>query len=717
MNISQGRESQARVLIADDDDAIRMLVSESLQMAGFDVLEAENGSVALELFVQYRPEVILLDVMMPGMDGFDTCRALRQLPGGEGVPVLMMTGLDDVDSISKAYEAGATDFAGKPINFLILSHRVRYMLRARRMTNELRESKARLDRAQRVARLGHWEWDIGSGGLMWSGEVYAQFGLSSKDFQPTYDGFLERVHPDDRELVESAVAQALKHKSKYSVDHRIILPNKTVRYVHEQGQVLTDKDGNPVRMTGTVQDITDRKEAEDKIRHLAYYDSLTQLPNRMLFNDRLMQAIALAKRHERMLAILFIDLDRFKHINDTLGHSKGDELLQAVAGIFSECIRESDTITHFETEIVANTVARLGGDEFVISLADIKRPEDAATVAQRILEALEKPIKLGAHEVFVSASIGVSIYPNDGEDAETLFMHADTAMYHVKDAGKNNYQFFIKSMNAAAHGRMSMESNLHKALEREEFVLHYQPQVDSRSEGIVGMEALVRWNHPELGLVPPATFIPLAEETGLIVPMGDWVMRQACMHARACDEAGLDPLRVSVNLSGHQFREKRLVSLVGDALQEAGLDPVRLELEITESVVMENAELTVRTLRELKAMGVRVSIDDFGTGYSSLSYLKRFPIDSLKVDRSFIQDITIDPDDAAITRAIIAMAKSLRLEVVAEGVETAEQLNFLRLEGCELIQGYLFSKPLPADDFIMLMNTYDVNSRRLGNAE
>jgi len=717
MNIDQGRESQARVLIADDDDAIRMLVSESLQLAGFDVLEAENGSVAVELFAQHRPDVVLLDVMMPGMDGFDTCRELRQLPGGDGVPVLMMTGLDDVDSISRAYEAGATDFAGKPINFLILSHRVRYMLRARQMTEELRESKARLDWAQQVARLGHWELDVEGGNLLWSGEVYTLFGLNPKKFQPTYDGFLERVHSDDRELVKGAVEQALNHKGSYSVDHRILLPNNSVRHVHEQGQVLTDEDGKPVRMTGTVQDITARKEAEDKIRHLAYYDSLTQLPNRMLFNDRLMQAVSMAKRHERKLAILFIDLDRFKHVNDTLGHSKGDKLLQAVAGIFSECVREGDTVTHFETEMYGNTVARLGGDEFVISLADINRPEDAATVAQRILEALAKPIKLDNHEVFVSASIGISIYPNDGEDAEALFMHADTAMYHAKDAGKNNYQFFIPSMNAAAHGRMSMESNLHKALERKEFVLHYQPQVDSGNERIVGMEALIRWNHPELGLVPPATFIPLAEETGLIAQIGDWVMRQACKHAKTCDEAGLEPLRVSVNLSGHQFREKRLVGLVGDALQEADLEPGRLELEITESVAMEHAEQTVRTLHELKAMGVRVSIDDFGTGYSSLSYLKRFPIDSLKVDRSFIKDITIDSDDAAITRAIIAMAKSLRLEVVAEGVETAEQLNFLRLEGCELIQGYLFSKPLPADHFIMLMNTHDVNGRRLGNAE
>jgi len=717
MNIDQGRENQARVLVTDDDVAIRMLISETLQMAGFDVFEAENGTMAVELFTQHHPDVVLLDVMMPGIDGFETCRTLRELPGGENVPILMMTGLDDVESISNAYEAGATDFFGKPLNFLVLSHRVRYMLRGKRVTEELRESKARLDRAQQVARLGHWEWDIASRVLLWSDEVYSQFGLSPDEFHPTYDSFMEKVHPDDRQFVENAVQYSLKNCEPYSIDHRIVLPGGRIRYVHEQAQLIYDSDGNPVAMTGTVQDITARKEAEEQIRYLAYYDSLTKLPNRMLFNERLIHDIALTRRHDGMLAILFLDLDRFKQINDTLGHSTGDKLLEATANLFTSCMRESDMIGHADPIAHSNIVARLGGDEFIISLGDIKRPEDAAVVAERILESLAKPIKLDEHEVYVTASIGISIYPNDGEDAETLMMHADTAMYHAKDAGKNNYQFFMRAMTATAKGRLSMESSLRRAMSRDEFEMYYQPQVDSQSEKIIGMEALIRWHHPELGLVPPATFIPLAEETGLIGQLGDWVMRQACEHAKACDEAGLGPLRVAVNLSGYQFRDKQLVNLVDHALKAASLDPALLELEITEGVVMKNAEQTIRTLQELKAMGVRLSIDDFGTGYSSLSYLKRFPIDSLKIDRSFIQDITTDSDDAAITRAIIAMARNMNIDVVAEGVEMDGQLRFLRDEGCGLVQGFLFSKPLPAQAFIGLMKSHLENDRRLGYAK
>lgn len=444
--------------------------------------------------------------------------------------------------------------------------------------------------------------------------------------------------------------------------------------------------GKSVGRVWSFRNITKRKETEERLNYLASFDALTGLPNRTLFHDRLRQAVARARWRKRWVAILFLDLDRFKVINDTLGHAVGDLLLKATAARLIDSIREGDT------------VARLGGDEFVLIFDDLAQSQDTSKVVQKILEALSEPFHLEERELFITASIGVALWPEDGENPDTLLKNADTAMYRAKEMGRNNYQHYSPALNAKASERLTLENALRHALEREELLLHYQPKIDLATGKIVGMEALVRWKHPEHGLVSPAEFIPLAEETGLIVPIGEWVLRAACAQNKAWQEAGFPPARIAVNLSARQFQRQNLSQTVERVLKEIDLDPRYLELELTESIIMKNAEATITMLSELDAMGVEMTVDDFGTGYSSLSYLKRFPVHTLKIDRSFVRDLSHDPDDAAIVTAIITLAHSLNLKVIAEGVESVEQLEFLRSLKCDEMQGYLFSKPLPAQE-------------------
>ena len=438
-------------------------------------------------------------------------------------------------------------------------------------------------------------------------------------------------------------------------------------------------------------DLEDRKRVELSIRHMAHHDALTGLPNRTLFRDRLTHAMAQADRYHQILAVLFLDLDRFKAINDTLGHNVGDQLLKMAAERLRSCVRDCDT------------VARLGGDEFTIIVDDIVEVQDAAVVAQKILDTLSQPFNLHNHEVFISVSIGLTLYPNDDENADNLLRNADSAMYRAKEYGRNNYQFYVADMNVKARARLMLESQLRRALDRDEFTLYYQPRVDLFSGKVIGAEALLRWRHPDMGLVPPVQFIPILEETGMIIPVGDWVLQQASQQNRAWQDQGLTPIRMAVNLSVRQFIQKDLAGTILKIIERAGLAPKYLELEITEDLFLEQNQTNIITLTKLRNSGIHISIDDFGTGYSSLSYLKRLPIDTLKIDQSFLRDIENDPDNKAITSAIIAMASSLHLNVLAEGVETEEQLTFLRAQGCNEIQGYSFSKPLTATEFEKLL--------------
>ena len=443
--------------------------------------------------------------------------------------------------------------------------------------------------------------------------------------------------------------------------------------------------------SAVLNDVSARRRDEERLNALANYDPLTALPNRALFHQRLQRSLAHAQRFNEDLAVLFIDLDRFKNVNDTLGHDAGDSVLQAVAGRLKDCLREVDTL------------ARLGGDEFALLIEQVADARFVGNVARKLLKTIGEPLMIGEQEYQITASIGISTFPADGSDATTLLKNADIAMYRAKERGKNNSQFYAAAMNAHSVARLSLETGLRHALERGEFVLHYQPKVDIASGRITGMEALVRWLRPESGMVSPAEFIPLAEETGLIVPIGAWVLRAACERNRAWQQQGMPPLRVAVNLSARQFVQANLVSEVARVLDTSGLAPAALELEITESMVMDNPERAIQTLRQLKSMGVALAIDDFGTGYSSLGYLKRFPINTIKIDRSFIKDIPRNSDDATITRTIVDMTHNLRLKVVAEGVETAAQLEFLREHGCDEMQGYYFSRPLDEEAFLLLV--------------
>ncbi|GIK26230.1 MAG: GGDEF domain-containing protein [Betaproteobacteria bacterium] len=432
------------------------------------------------------------------------------------------------------------------------------------------------------------------------------------------------------------------------------------------------------------EEVAEREQAEERVMHLANHDALTGLPNRRLLIDRLGQALALAHRENHQVAVLFMDLDRFKTINDSLGHMTGDALLQNVARRLSETLREGDT------------VSRLGGDEFVVVLPSLDQPKAAEKVALKLVDALAPPIDLGGQELRVSASIGISLFPEDGRDTETLLRNADSAMYHAKDMGRNNYQFFMEQMNVAAAERLRLENDLHRALERQEFELHFQPRVSVANGLACGIEALIRWRHPERGLVLPEHFIPVAEDTGLIVPIGEWVINEACRQGTAWCAAGLPQIPVAVNLSPRQFRQSNLVDTVARAIDRHGWPCNLLELEITEGVLMQQTSDTLKTLEALNRLGVGLAIDDFGTGYSSLSYLKRFPVDFLKIDQSFVRDIAVDPDDATIVTAIIGLAHSLGLTVVAEGVENASQLDFIREAGCDEAQGYHIGRPMPA---------------------
>lgn len=695
MNREAKGSAMPLVLVVDDDIAVRFLARSVLEQANFCVAEAEDGAAALKVFATDLPDIVLLDVMMPGMDGFATCAALRAQPDGAHIPVLMMTGLDDVDSINRAYEAGATDFAVKPLNWTILSYRVRYMLRASTAFKAVKASEARLANAQRIARLGNWEWNPVHDQWQCSEEVCHIFGLPHHNTQ-AYDAFLQKIHGDDRAEVIRVRNGALKQGHGYTLEYRILTASGEQRIIHEQAEVARNGAGSVYSVAGTVQDITERRQAEEKIRFLAYYDTLTGLPNRQAFIQDLQKALNVAKRHDRLVAVLVLDLDNFKRINDTLGHASGDLLLKSVADRLLNGIRLVDCVTQ-GMAAMDTSIARLGGDEFTILLTEIQHIRDAAAVAQRLQQIISQPLHIAGNEVVVTPSIGIAVFPHDGHDVDQLLKNADMAMYHAKDEGRNTHQFYTASMNARALERLNLESRLRKALEQQEFLLYYQPQLDLRSGRIIGVEALLRWQNPDMGLVSPAAFIPLAEETGLIVAIGEWALYTACAQAKAWQTLGLAPLEVAVNLSSVQFRQRKLNDTIEKALQAADLAPQYLKLELTESMIMQQAQDTIATLHQFKEMGLGLSVDDFGTGYSSLSYLKRFPLDTLKIDRSFIKDITSDPDDAAITTAIIAMAHSLNLKVIAEGVETQAQLDFLSAHRCDAIQGYLLSKPLAAD--------------------
>ena len=555
--------------------------------------------------------------------------------------------------------------------------------------SEITEANRTLVSAQRLAGVGNWSKDLKTGKTTWSEELYRIFGVAQSQ-APTDDirGF---DHPEDSSIVRDAVEEFGRTGASYRVDHRIVLADGTIKFVQEQAEVSNDDSGVPSRIIGTIVDVTERKLAEARLAYLAHHDALTGLPNRTMLTERLEHSMAYAHRQNRFVAVLFLDLDRFKTINDTRGHVVGDELLRQVASRLRSVVRETDT------------VARAGGDEFIIVVGDVGDPSHLLTVANTVHSAFAKPFDLNGDEAFVSASIGVSVYPRDGLDVDTLVKNADAALYQAKDRGRNGVQYFTSDLVESASRRLALEADMRRALERNEFVLYYQPLVGLRSGRLLGFEALLRWRHPVLGLVMPEEFIPVAEESGLIVQLGEWVLRTACLQQKAWSQAGYDVERVTVNISARQFQHRDLADVVGNIITQTGIARGALELELTETLLMSDVTNSVSTLRSLRRMGVAISIDDFGTGYSSLGYLKNFPIDSLKIDRTFVRDITTDRYDEAIAAAIVALARSLGLHVIAEGVETPSQLTQLLRLGCDEGQGYHFGAAQPPENCVAVL--------------
>jgi diguanylate cyclase (GGDEF)-like protein/PAS domain S-box-containing protein len=581
---------------------------------------------------------------------------------------------------------------GSVVTFVDISDR-------KRVESKLLSLTERLSLATAVAKVGVWDWDVTSNVFTWDGTMFEIYGLPAAPSTP-YEKWSAAVHPEDLPAVEATLRKVICEKGQGASEFRIVLANGAVRNISSAERVVLDDSAEVSRVIGVNMDITERKGTEEALRdseaqmaHSAQHDFLTGLPNRLLLNDRVGQAIAVAPRHMKKIGVLFLDLDGFKHINDSLGHPIGDKLLQSVAKRLVDCVRLTDT------------VSRQGGDEFVVLLSEMERPEDAAITARRILQTVAEAHSIDQHNLYITVCIGISVYPDDGLDAETLIKNADTAMYQVKENGRRNYQFFKPAMNVRAVARQSIEENLRSALEHQEFALHYQPKIDLRTGEITGAEALLRWTHPTQGPVPPAEFIPVAEDSGLILPIGRWVLREACTHAKAWLDAGLPLDSIAVNVSAMEFRNENFLEGLFAILAETGLDPRCLELELTESVLMKRAESTESILQALRARGVRLAVDDFGTGYSSLSYLSKFPLNALKIDQSFVRQITTTPAETSIVTAVISMGRSLNLRVIAEGVETQEELAFLQAHQCDEAQGYYFSRPIVGEQFAKLLKT------------
>jgi len=816
------RNEEIPILVVDDSQDNLDLMEALLISEGFEKIHlANSGQEALStLEGNHDVGVILLDMMMPGMDGHEVCRMITGSQKWEHIPVIIVTGgaLRHNEALQKSFAAGAIDFASKPINEVELIVRVHSALSLYRERVMRHHKTFALTESEENFRITFDRAPVGIAHVGERGQLilvnerltemlgYSQHEMMNLNFKSlcnsSWHAYRERIesllrsngdycdyelpliHKQQKKIWTRITVAPLREaagKLKYFIHviedisnkkeaeeslklaatvfdnsaeaiivtdaHSNILsvnnsftkmtgytaeevvgknPRILSAKVHDsefyklmwtavdntglwQGEIwnrrkngevyptwltisaVRDAKGKITNYVGISQDITSRKETEERLNHLANHDALTGLPNRTLFSDRLNNALARGKRYGQNLAILFLDLDRFKVINDTLGHDVGDLLLQNLALRLSQSLRGADT------------VARWGGDEFIVLLGEIHTSQDAAAAARRILNLFSDPFILGGQEIFVTASIGISIYPKDGDDAQMLLSNADTAMYRAKEQGKNNYQFYTAEMNATALERLRLESDLRRALERGEFLLYYQPKINISSGQIVGVEALIRWNHPVRGMVPPQDFIPLAEETGLIVPIGEWVLKTACRQNFDWHTSGISSIRVAVNVSTQQFRKENLTETIDRILRETNLENCLLELEITESVMMEDMERAIIVMSELSDRGIHFSIDDFGTGYSSLVYLKRFPINILKIDRSLVRHIPANPDDTAIASAIISLGKSLKLKVVAEGVETQEQLSFFRNQECDEVQGYLFSHPLPAKEMTELL--------------
>jgi predicted signal transduction protein with EAL and GGDEF domain/FixJ family two-component response regulator len=697
------RAAPIRVLVADDDAILREIAGATLRDAGFVVQTVASGDAAVGACALRLPDIALLDVEMPDGNGYQACANIRSLPGGADLPIVMVTGCDDTLSIDQAYEAGATDFVVKPINWALLVHRIRYVLRGARTIVDLRFSEQK--NAALLKAIPDGIFLVNGRGLI--GHCFnAAVGLMDRpasgfESMRFLDLIPATAHARATECFEAALrGEAAVFEFASEAEGR---PER-----HFECRYLPNSGG---QVLAIVRDVTARKEAQARIHRLAYFDGLTGLPNREWIHDYLSQSLAVASQTNRSLALLYIDLDQFKRINDTLGHETGDALLRQVAERLQVGLNlDGDGEVPAAppnlrapgpdgAEPVRGRLARVGGDEFIVVLTGRTDVGQAQGTARRILSILAAPFQQESYELVVTPSIGIAMYPEHGGDAQSLLKNADGAMYDAKAGGRNQSRMYDSSMNARALKRLSLEMELRRAVENSSLEVYYQPKYQTRDLKLIGGEALLRWFHPERGQIPTADFIAVAEETGLIGDIGRWALKRVCRDLCQWRSEGLELPRIAVNLSGRDFMYPEALLRLGDTVTQAQLSPSLFEFELTEGVLMQDAEAGCRSLLALKEFGFALAIDDFGTGYCSLNYLKRFPLDTLKIDRSFVADINNDPDDAAIVRAIIALGHSLDLKIVAEGVSTQAQLKFLQAESCDAIQGFLMSPAIPAGAF------------------
>jgi diguanylate cyclase (GGDEF)-like protein/PAS domain S-box-containing protein len=667
------------------------------------------------------PDLVITDYKMPHMNGAEFTRRFRSLPGCEDVPVIAITVYEERSFRLAALEAGATDFLLSPVDHAEFVTRARNLLRLREQAliiksrahtlereledsersreQLLRDSKERLAQVIDTVPASISAYDREGNCIFLNAHCASRLGVNQEEAIGKRAGNLLGSEFGARSIaLDQIVFRSGRALPTYEEEFgESDASGKTVWLTTKSP--LRDVQGSIIAVLTSSLDITDRKKAERHLVHLAHHDALTGLPNRTYLQDRLRREIGRARRGDRLFSLLLLDLDRFKSVNDALGHHAGDELIKAVGERLNGATRDHDTL------------ARLGGDEFALLQAELSCPQEALEMAERVLSLMSEPFEIAGEQIVIGASIGVVIHPNDGDDADNLLKKADIAMYRAKSEGRNVYRAFSQEMMTAAQGDISLEAELRRALLNKEFELFYQPQIDLRSNRIIGAEALIRWRHPTKGLVRPLDFLPFAEEMGLIIPINEWVMREACREARSWHDMGLGRLRIAVNLSPVQFRNRNMIELVTNILQSSKLDPTLLELELTESILMRDAEAVTLELKELRRLGVSVSIDDFGTGYSSLAYVKKFPVDRIKIDQSFVRNMATDPNDAAIVRAIVNLGHSLGIDVIAEGVDSPEQVDMLRAEGCEEAQGYLFARPCPAEDFIALVRADAILTR------
>ncbi len=692
----------ATILIVDDELQNRRLLELMLKPEGYATQTAANGEEALTLVAQQPPDLILLDIMMPDMDGYAVARVLKANPATANIPIIMVTAQIDRFARVAGLDAGAEEFLTKPVDRAELWLRVRNLLRLKVLGDFFQNHSVMLEQQvqARAAELQRFRsaMDMSADAILlvsresmhfvdMNATACSMLGYTREEFFAMGPTQILRVTLGELEQVYDATISGGAGREKKEVEVRRKDGSLVLVELHQHAQ----RSGTDWIIVAVLHDLAERIEAQARLEHLAHYDSLTGLPNRRLYFETLRIALTKSLHKGWSLAVLIIDIDFFKNVNDSLGHAVGDDLLAQLSNRLIQCVRLRDT------------VGRLDADEFGIILIRQDGLPVPSRVATEVLDALRAPFYVEGNEVVLTASIGIAVYPDDGSDADALLKYADTAMCHAKQSGRDTYRFFTAKMNAEVLARIDLESALRKALAANEFVLHYQPKVKLDSGLVVGLEALLRWQRPGHGLVSPSEFIPVLEESGLIVRVGSWVVAEACKQIGLWMRSSIGRVAVSVNVAGRQFAEGDLEGDVRQALADSGIAPELLELELTESSLMANTERTISTLNNLKTMGVQISIDDFGTGYSSLAYLRRFPIDKLKIDIAFIRDITTNPDDAAIARAIISMAHNLRMDVIAEGVETVPQLEYLRRHHCDQIQGFLFSKPLPLNSLEQIL--------------